>query len=78
MPLITGFERKLTKTGSLQPTQVVAGFKVFERDGRSIFQIDTGGSATRENPGKLSQTFQLSETSAHKLWKLLSETYGFS
>jgi len=76
MPLITKLVRMDTTSGSLHPTQVEARFKVFERDGHGpILQIDTGGSQTRENPGKVSQTFQLSRTSAEALWKLLGETF---
>ena len=77
MPLITSFERKETKEGKLQPTQVIAEYKVFERDGKRVFQIDTGGSSNRENPGKQSQTIQLSEESGRVLWRLLKDTYGF-
>jgi hypothetical protein len=78
MPLITGFRKLETKTGSLQPTQVEASYKVFERDGFGpVFQIGTGGSEHRKYPGKGSQTFQLDPKAAEALWTLLGSTYGF-
>jgi hypothetical protein len=78
LPLVTQFEKVATTRGSIQPTRVVATYKIVNvEDGRKIFQIDTGGSTDRQNPGKQSQTFQLDEKSASALWKLLGETFGF-
>lgn len=78
MPLISGFEKATTGKGKVQPTEVVAKYKIVEvEDGKSLFQIDTGGSADRENPGKQSQTFQLSRSSAEALWRLLGSHYKF-
>lgn len=78
MPLVTGFEKIETTRGSKQPTEVTATYKIVEgQDGMSLFQIDTGGSAHRQNPGKQSQTFQLSRESAKELWVLLGKHYGF-
>ncbi len=78
MPLITAFKKSATNKGKVQPTEVEAIYKIVEvEDGKSLFQIDTGGSANRENPGKQSQTFQLSRASAEVLWRLLGRHYGF-
>ena len=79
MPLISGFVRLETSSGSVQPTRVEASYKVIDaKDSSPIFQINTGGSATRENPGKMSQTFQLDRKSAEELWHPLGETYNFA
>jgi hypothetical protein len=77
MALITKFERKPEVEGQLHKG-VIGHFKVFSHDGQQpVLQIDTYGTAAREKPGKLSQTIQLSESSAKELWALLGETYGF-
>jgi len=78
MPVVTGFQPLDTSDGKLQPTQLVAKYKVFSRDGHDpVFQVDTGGSEHRKYPGKGSQTFQLNKASAEELWRLLGQTYGF-
>jgi hypothetical protein len=78
MALITSFERKPDQDGERHKTDVVAQYKVFPPNGQKrILQIDTYGSLDREMPGKLSQTFQLSEESAKALWLILSAEFGF-
>ncbi len=78
MPLITRFERVETTRLSRQPTDVIASYKIVPIEGGEVlFQIDTGGSQHRENPGKQSQTIQLSRQSAEELWRLLGRQYGF-
>jgi hypothetical protein len=78
MALVTSFERKPQSEGQLQRTQVIGHYKVFSGHEKRIFQIDTHGSAEREIPGKVSQTLQFSEDSAHALWLLLDKEFGFS
>lgn len=78
MALITAFQRKSQSNGQLQRTQVVGHYKVFSHDGQSkVLQIDTLGSESREIPGKVSQTIQLSEDSAKALWTILGREFGF-
>jgi hypothetical protein len=77
MTWITSFERK-TGTGKVHPTQLVGHVKIFETDGQlPIVQIDTLGSEDREKPNKQSQTIQIGRESAHQLFLILKETYGF-
>jgi hypothetical protein len=77
MAWITSFERK-AGSGKLHPTQLVGVVKVFELDaGKAIVQIDTYGSDERKIPNKQSQTFQFGKESAHQLFTILKETYGF-
>ena len=74
----TSFEKVETTSGSRQPTEVTAKYKIVPvEDGESLFQIDTGGSADRQNPGKQSQTLQLSRESAKELWTLLGNHFRF-
>lgn len=78
MPRVIGFSQAATRRGKVQPTEVTASYRIVEiEDGKSLFQIDTGGSEDRQNPGKQSQTFQLNRESAKLLWKLLGDHYGF-
>lgn len=77
MTLITSFERK-HGTGKLHPTKLVGYVKVIESDSHPpIVQIDTLGSEEREKPNKQSQTIQMGKESAHQLFLILKETYGF-
>ncbi|WP_421730645.1 hypothetical protein [Brevundimonas sp.] len=62
---------------ALHRTQVTGFYGVFENDGRKFIQIDTLGSSDRQMPGKLSQTIQLDQTSAHQLWRLLGTHFDF-
>lgn len=78
MPVVTHFKKVETTRSAKQPTEVVATYKIVTaQDGKSFFQIDTGGSKARLNPGKQSQTIQLTRESAKELWSLLGDHYGF-
>jgi hypothetical protein len=64
--------------GSLHPTQVEARVKVIHGvDRLPILQIDTFGSNSREIPGKLSQTVQLTAEAAAELFAILKRVYRF-
>ena len=52
---------------------VYATYTVFESDGSKYLQIDTYGRIERENPEKISQSFQLSHDDAKQLVKLLRD-----
>jgi hypothetical protein len=56
---------------------IEADYIPFERDGRVLLQIDTYGSAVRQNPGKQSQTIQLDRESASQLYIILRDEFGF-
>lgn len=71
-------ERK-PERGRMQPTQVVARVKIFDRleaNESPIIQIDTFGSGDRMIPGKQSQTLQFGREAATELFSLLKEVYG--
>jgi hypothetical protein len=77
MTWITAFEQK-PGTGKVHPTHVVGHVKIFQTEGHlPVVQIDTLGSEDREKPNKQSQTIQMGRESAHQLFLLLKETYGF-
>ena len=66
------------KSLKIQPTQVVCRYSVDEvTPGRKIIQLDTHGSDRREIPGKVSQTLQLDEARARRLWEILRAEFGF-
>lgn len=78
MPVVTQFEKVETTRSAEQPTKVVATYKIVSiPGGETFFQIDTGGSKDRQNPGKQSQTIQLTRKSAKELWVLLGDHYKF-
>jgi hypothetical protein len=78
MPVVVKFERVETTRSSRQPTAVTATYKIVSIEGGEVlFQIDTGGSRDRENPGKQSQTIQLTRESAKELWTLLGQQFRF-
>lgn len=68
-------ERRLV----VQRTHVVGHYGVARNDdGLKFLQIDTFGSEDRKQPGKQSQTLQLTEASARELWTILGREFGFS
>ena len=76
MAFITKFEKDEERSfKSVHPTEVVARYLVAERDGKTILQLNTYGSVTREMPGKLSQTLQLDQKSAEELVNILKAEF---
>ncbi|MCF3639476.1 methionyl-tRNA formyltransferase [Rhizobium sp. TRM95111] len=57
--------------------EVDAKLYVHEYDGRKLLQISTFGRPTRQEVGKLSQTFQLDQEAAHQLFHVLKRDFGF-
>jgi hypothetical protein len=57
--------------------EVEAVYYFQERDGRRLLQISTFGRATRQEVGKVSQTFQLDEIAARELYGILKDRFGF-
>lgn len=56
--------------------QVYATYTVFDNNGEKYLQIDTYGKAARENPEKISQSFQFNRKAASYLANLLIEEFG--
>ncbi|WP_082540818.1 methionyl-tRNA formyltransferase [Pseudolabrys sp. Root1462] len=76
MALISHFDEKRRDRYTIHD-EIDATYFAFERDGRSLLQIDTFGRRTRQNPGRQSQTIQLDRESALALYKILQETFAF-
>jgi len=75
MALVRSFNRLDRDQGRLH-TETDANYFVIHRDGKTLLQIDTGGSDARENPGKQSQTIQLDLEGAKTLYEILGETFA--
>jgi hypothetical protein len=75
MAFIVKFERAGLQRPRLHPTQVRCEWSVFRSDGRTLMQLDTRGSDTREKPGKLSQTLQLDVSAARALVEILTSEF---
>lgn len=67
--------RKITKQRNSVHEKVDSTYTVFEENGKKYVQFDTYGRIGRENPEKLSQTFQLDHESARYIVKLLIEEF---
>lgn len=76
MALITHFQEKSRDRYSIHD-EISANYSAFERDGRSLLQIDTFGRSTRQQPGKLSQSIQLDRVGAFALYKILKTEFKF-
>ena len=76
MALIKAFTEKGMERNSIHD-EADATYSFFERDGRRFIQFDSYGRATREFPGKKSQTFQLDEASARQLFGILKTNFKF-
>lgn len=56
--------KRIDKYRNTVHEKVHATYTVFELDGKKYVQLDTYGRIDRENPEKISQSFQLDEESA--------------
>ena len=68
---------KLHKDRNTVHEKVYATYSTFDSHGKHYVQIDTYGRSDREQPGKISQSIQLDETSAKFLFDLLKSEYKF-
>ena len=68
--------KKVLKTRNTIHEKVHATYTVFEMDGEKYVQIDTYGRIDRENPEKISQSFQLDKQAARFLIDILNEEFA--
>ena len=68
---------KLNKDRNTVHEKVYTTYSTFDNYGKHYVQIDTYGRSDREQPGKISQSIQLDETSAKFLFDLLKSEYKF-
>lgn len=67
---------KIDKERNSVHGKVRASYTYFQNGGKTIFQIDTYGSTTREQKDKISQSIQLDSESAKKLIKILAAVFN--
>ena len=67
--------KKIEKYRNTVHEKVHTTYTTFEMDGEKYVQIDTYGRIDRENPEKISQSFQFGRATAEFLVKLLSEEF---
>ena len=68
--------KKIEKYRNTVHEKVHTTYTAFEMGGDKYVQIDTYGRIDRENPEKISQSFQFDRSTAEFLVKLLSEEFG--
>jgi len=76
MARITRFERDRMDRLQLHD-EVEAKLFVQDYDGRKLIQISTYGRSSRQDIGKLSQTFQLDEEAARQLFEIIKTEFDF-
>lgn len=67
---------KVNKERNIVHDQVYATYTVFDSNGEKYLQIDKYGKPARENPEKISQSFQFDREAASYLVNLLIEEFG--
>ncbi|MEW9615746.1 MULTISPECIES: hypothetical protein [unclassified Shinella] len=76
MARITHFQRDQMDRLQLHD-EVDAKLFVQNYDGRKLVQISTYGRSSRQDVGKMSQTFQLDEEAARQLFGIMKAEFGF-
>jgi len=75
MALVGKFVEQLRDSGRVHPTRTDCRYSVYRADGRTLLQLDTYGSTSREMPEKLSQTLQIDEAGARRLVEIIRATF---
>jgi len=68
--------KRIDKNRNTIHEKVHTTYTVFEKDGEKFVQLDTYGRIDRENPEKISQSFQIDQRTASFLINLLKESFG--
>jgi len=67
---------KIEATGSgAAHKECACGWRVSDRHGQKVLQLDTYGAADRKIPGKVSQTLQFDRERASELLALIRQTF---
>ncbi|MBA8904087.1 MULTISPECIES: methionyl-tRNA formyltransferase [unclassified Phyllobacterium] len=75
MARITDFEKGQMDRFQLHDS-IEAKYYIHEYDDKRVLQISTFGRSSRQDKGKLSQTFQLDEESGRQLYAILKQAFG--
>ncbi|ADU21245.1 hypothetical protein [Ruminococcus albus] len=65
----------LNKERNTVHEKVSTTYTSFTHNGRKYVQFDTYGRSDRENPGKISQSFQIDKETAEYLLKILKKEF---
>lgn len=68
--------KKIEKMRNHIHDKVYTTYTIFEESGEKYIQFDTYGRIDRENPEKISQSFQLDRETAKYIVNLLSQEFG--
>lgn len=74
MARIAQFTEKTSDMNKIHK-DVRCGYKIFRVEGETILQLDTYGSAERQELDQLSQSIQLDEDAAEYLLRLIRRTF---
>lgn len=74
--LVSNMFKRINKEKNSIHAPASAGYTVFICENKKIFQIDTYGRSTRQEPGKLSQSIQIDESMAKILVEQLKNTFN--
>lgn len=67
--------KRIEKTRNTIPDKVFTTYTVFEQNGKKYIQFDTYGRVDRDNPEKISQSFQLDFDTAKYIVNLLAQEF---
>ena len=77
MAFVTTIEPDDKRFSRRHPTGTVCRYAVGRSNGQRILQLNSYGSANRENPEQFSQTLQFDERAARQLYDVLQTEFGF-
>lgn len=75
MAYINEFFESKSATTSRPHTTCSCGWKVTERDGTKVLQLDTYGSHGRKDQGTVSQSIQIDRAQAQELLSIIRKTF---
>lgn len=75
MAFVTEITESTTENRSRPHSTCTAGWRISERDGRRVLQLDTYGSPERKDTGTVSQSLQLDEDRARELVAIIRATF---
>lgn len=75
MAYITEFNESKSPTSNRPHSTCSCGWKIGERDGTKVLQLDTYGSPERKDQGTVSQSLQLDRDRAAELLQILRSTF---
>lgn len=76
MAFVTDLFHLPSDGGGRRYSECTCGWKIVDRDGTRVVQLDTYGSQDRQDRGTVSQSLQLDESTARQLITILREAFG--